>query len=164
MFSKVGVVAVAMTLMTPAPGLSPAAIAGPSDRAPTVRITFAVDLQGTTAPSRQCSLELARGSDGIDVLQAAVDQGCVNSYQISGSRYPPPGPWDGWSPSRKGRHWLRCIDAICDAHAAPGWAPGTQWTVDWNGRDARHWYWNGGLEGYAAARGDVFAADLKGFW
>lgn len=167
--TKMGVAAVAAALVPFLPSLSSAAVgaaAADSHRASTVGITFTVNLERRTAASRQCSLEVARGSDGIDVLQAAVDQGCINGYQISASRYPPPGPWPvgGWPPSPKGHHWLRCIDAICDVHAAPGTgAPGTGWRVDWNGDDSRHAYWRWGLEGYAASPEDTVTCTLGAY-
>ena len=131
-----------------------------ADHASTVSIRFTAKLEGTT--TRECSLEVTRGADGIRVLQAAVDQGCISSYEISGSRYPPPGPWQGWTPSPKGHHWLRCIDAICDVHAAPGAAPGAWWGVRWG--EGRQPYWRWGLERYAASPGDAFVAELRGYW
>ena len=137
------------------------AVSPDPDGASTVRITFTVMLEGSNA--KQCSLKLSRGSDGIAVLQAARDQGCIQSYRTSDSRYPPPGPWHGWTPSRKGHHWLRCINEVCDAHVAPGWAPGTGWAVSWNARGSRP-YWRNGLEGYGASQGDTLICDLRGYW
>ena len=133
-----------------------------SGRASTVSVRFTASLEGAT--TRECSLRVTRGADGIGVLQAAVDQGCISSYQISASRYPPPGPLPGggWPPSPKGHHWLRCIDAVCDVHAAPGWmVPGTWWKVHWD--EGRQPYWQGGLERYAASPGYAFVAELRGY-
>ena len=153
------VVALALVATLFAP-LSAGKAEAASRRASTVTIRFAVKLEGTT--TRECSLKVTRGADGLRVLQAAVDQGCISTYQISASRYPPPGPWHGWAPSPKGHHWLRCIDAICDAHAAPGAAPGTQWHILWD--EGRQPYWQWGLEAYAASSGDAFVAELGGYW
>lgn len=141
--------------------LSAAAAEAAPNRASTVSIRFAASLEGTT--TRECSIEVTRGADGIRVLQAAVDQGCISSYEISESRYPPPDTTpDGWPSSPKGHHWLRCLDAICDAHAAPGAAPGTGWRVLWD--EGPHPYWRWGLERYAASSGDAFVVELKGVW
>lgn len=150
--------ALVATLLAP---LSAAAAEAAPDRASTVSIRFTAKLEGAT--TRECSLEVTRGADGVGVLQAAVDQGCISSYHISGSRYAPPGPWPiAWPPSPKGHHWLRCIDAICDVHAAPGsMAPGTWWGVRWD--EGRQPYWQWGLERYAASPGDAFVAELRGY-
>ena len=152
--------AIVATLFTP---LS-AGTAAASHRAPTVTITFTANLEGAT--TRECSLEVTKGADGIHVLQAAVDQGCISTYQISASRYPAPGTWpiDGWEPSPKGHHWLRCIDAICDVGVAPGAAPGEQWDVLWDEDRDSDSYWKWGLEAYAASPRDAFVADLRGYW
>ena len=161
--SLVSIGLLALAWGTAEAGTSVAAGRGEGARASTVTITFRIDLDGSTPASRRCRLEVPSGSNGIAVLRAAVEQGCITSYEMSDSRYPPPGPWSGWEPSPKGRHWLRCIDAICDAHAAPGTGvPGTRWVVTWNAGSSQR-YWDGGLEGYAASRGDAFSPALRGF-
>lgn len=150
-----GVLAVA----TVAAAISPAA-AHPNPASP-VKITFTVNLESSTpAASRQCSLEVPKGTDGIGVLQAAVDQECIVSYRVSDSRYAPPAPQ---GPSPKGRHWLRCIDAVCDVEAVSiGVVPVTRWSVVWGAGGSQR-YWEGGLERYSASRGDAFVADLRAY-
>lgn len=161
---RIVVTLVGVGLLAASLGTAEATGASASGRPSTVKITFRVDLGGSGPASRQCSLEVVRGSNGVVVLQAAVDQGCIHSYRISDSRYPPPGPWgSGWEPSPKWRHWLRCIDAICDVAAAPGTGvPGTGWLVVWNAGGSQR-YWEGGLEKYGASHGDAFVSDLRAY-
>ncbi|HVF12595.1 MAG TPA: hypothetical protein VNA87_05870 [Actinomycetota bacterium] len=126
----------------------------PDDRiASTVTITFTFKVTGPT--SKQCSLKLPKGSDGIGVLDAAVAQGCIRSYQTSESPNPPP----KGGPQYPGHHWLRCIDSDCDvSYGSPGLAPETRWNVSWQGE--RGAYMSSGLEGYAAVNGDTVVCEL----
>ncbi|MBA2725284.1 MAG: serine/threonine protein kinase [Actinobacteria bacterium] len=104
----------------------------------------------------RCSLSLPRGSDGVEVLRAAVNQDCIRSFRTTRE-----GP-NGESPN--GREFLHCINDVCARVTnSQGIVPDTRWDGDWTGDGGEYWesaYWRSGLNGYAASDGDFFTAYL----
>ncbi len=96
-----------------------------------------------------CSLTLPRGSDGVEVLRAAVNQDCIESFRTVRER---------------GHEMLDCINDVCaGATNSPGIVPDTRWGVDWTGEKSSQYrsdYQRSGLQGYAASKGDLFIARL----
>ena len=119
-----------------------------------VTITFSYyvnDLDAANRPESEasCSLTLPWGSNGVEVLRAAVNQDCIQSFSTVRE--------DGFK-------WLDCINHWCaDVTNSPGIVPDTTWTVDWTG-DGGNWgdsdYARSGLKGYSASDGDSFTAGL----
>ena len=112
-----------------------------------VTITFSYDYVYTGSENPRlgglgasCSLTLPRGSDGVEVLQAAVNQDCINSFRTV---------------SEGGVELLHCINEVCDR---PANSTALLWGVDWTGKEGG--YWHLGLGGYAASDGDYFSGML----
>lgn len=103
-----------------------------------------------------CSLRLPRGSDGVEVLRAAVNQDCIRSFRTTA--HAPDGS------RAKGREWLHCINDVCARVTnSPGIVPDTRWDADWTGemgKGQRSDYYRSGLGGYSASDGDSFTAYL----
>ncbi|HVE97821.1 MAG TPA: hypothetical protein VNA12_01425 [Mycobacteriales bacterium] len=119
-----------------------------------VTITFSYNVDVPFVGNRpesqvSCSLTLPRRSNGIDVIQAAVDQDCINSFSTERD---------------DGREMLHCIDHMCArATNSPGLVPDTRWDVDWTGEKgvfSRSDYSRRGLKAYSASDGDSFECDL----
>jgi len=114
----------------------------PAQAAGSVTVTLDVSIADDGVDHAVCDVAVPTGSDGFNVLDAAVAAGCIDSYDAIdfGGAY--------------GR-FLTCIDEIC-GQDAPTWAlpvpvayVGTTWnfTID----DA---YASVGLETYVAHAGD----------
>lgn len=60
---------------------------------------------GKTTPFKDCSLVVMEGATGREVLQQAVAEGCIDSYEIASSTSPA-----SWYESER----LVCLDELCD--------------------------------------------------
>lgn len=123
---------------------------GSGERPVTIRFSSRVHVYVERQESEpSCSLRLRRGSDGVEVLRAAVDQDCIRSFRTV---------------RRAGRVWLHCINDVC-AHVTnrQGRVPDTRWGADWTGDGGEHGqsdYQRFGLQGFSASDGDLFTASL----
>jgi hypothetical protein len=122
------------------------------ERPVTIRFSYNVDAPwADDRPESEvsCSLRLPRGSDGVELLRAAVNQDCIRSFRTV---------------IEHGREMLRCIDNVCDrATNSPGMVPDTRWRADWTGEkgnDSQSDYGRSGLKGFSASDGDSFTAYL----
>lgn len=137
------------SLVQPAAQGSDVSRRGPVERA--VTITFSHDVDYVPQSEVSCSLAVRRGSDGLEVLRAAVEQDCIQSFRTV----------------REGRRlMLQCLNEVCAYLTnSPGIIPDTRWGVDWAGEqgsfyDSRSEYRRFGLYGFSASDGGLFAARL----
>ncbi len=120
-FRSISVLAV-LTLFTAAPA-----------HAATVPVTFGISV-GTHAPtSALCELSVAAGTDGLVVLEAAVDAGCIQSYHAQG-------------PTEFG-YYVDCINEVCADSVSTLYL--TYWGMFENGKATSY-----GVSGFRAAAGD----------
>ncbi len=125
---------------------------GSGDSPVTIRFSHYVDVPYAADPPESevsCSLRLPRGSNGIEVLRAAVNQDCIRSFRTE---------------REHDRELLHCISHVCARVTnSQGLVPDTRWDVDWTGDGGEYWqsdYWRSGLKGYSASDGDSFTAYL----
>jgi opacity protein-like surface antigen len=118
-----------------------AAAAATPAQAANVGVTLDVSLGNDLADYKDCAVSVPANSDGFDVLDRAVAQGCISSY-------------DAVDYGSFGRY-LTCIDEIC-GQDAPTWAlpvpvayVGTTWSFTLNDQ-----YASVGLDSYVARAGD----------
>jgi hypothetical protein len=102
-------------------------------RAASVSVSFGVSLVGYAPTGAACPLTVPAGSDGVAVLDAAVDAGCITSYRSHSS--PPFG------------EFVDCIDEVCGAPAEAMFL--TYWKYWLNGAPA-----SSGVSFYSAEAGD----------
>ena len=113
----------------------------------TIRFSYRVDASyAADRPESEvsCSLRLPRGSNGIEVLRAAVNQNCIRSFSTVREHR---------------RERLHCINHVCARVTNAGViVPDTRWDVDWTGEKGK--YRRSGLKGYSASDGDSFTTRL----
>lgn len=92
-----------------------------------VTLEVATNLQRTDdVQTRACDLVVLEGSDGLKILQAALDARCIRSFEVEQQ--------DGWEGPAS---ILRCLDDLCNSwYGAPEYevAVGFYWSVgpQWN--------------------------------
>lgn len=113
----------------------------PAQAAGSVEVTLDVSLADDSINHAGCRLSVPAGSDGFNVLDAAVSTGCIDSYDVV-----------DYGPNAR---YLTCVDGIC-GQDAPTWllpAPqvfaGTTWTFTIDDT-----YSNQGLDTYTVGAGD----------
>jgi hypothetical protein len=118
-----------------------AALATPAHAA-SVPVSLALSA-GTHAPTgAACALSVPAGANGLAVLDAAVAQGCLVSYDTV--TYPGFGTF------------VTCLDEVC-GNAGTG-TVGTYWNMYENG--ASTWY---GVDGFVADAGDELGFAYQAF-
>lgn len=103
-------------------------------RADAATVTFGVSL-ATWLPGT-CAVDVPQGADGIDVLDAAQDEGCILSYETVDTSFGP---------------YLKCVNGICDSVA-------TYWCLYYDGEPAHV-----GLTGFDAGTNDELVVSYQQF-
>lgn len=107
--------------------------AAPLAQASTVTVTLDLDVSG--ADYKTCDVRVPAGANGGEVLDAAVEQGCILLW--TADEFPGYG------------RYVVCIDALCGAVA-------TYWAFYLDGA-----YSDVGIDAYAAVEGDVLGFDYQ---
>lgn len=80
-------------------------VPAPAHATGTVTMYFAVSI-GVYVPGRGCEMTVPEGTSGLDVMDAAVDQGCIRSYATV--------------PTSQG-NYVTCINRFCERYPALFW-------------------------------------------
>lgn len=118
-----------------------AAVATPAHAA-NVTVSLALSAGRHAPTGAACTLSVPAGADGVAVLDAAVAQGCLLSYDTV--TYPGFGTF------------VTCLNEVC-GHAGTG-TVGTYWNMYENG--ASTWY---GVDGFVADAGDELGFAYQAF-
>lgn len=106
------------------------ALAAAPARADTVRVTLVVSFAepASTVVWDTCPVDVAEGADGVEVLDAADQSGCIDSYEAR--EFPGLG------------RYIACINGVCDT-------PATYWRMTENGKMTDY-----GVDAFEANAGD----------
>jgi hypothetical protein len=117
-----------VAMFTAVPATAKAKSASTTSSTVSVTLRISVGEPHASQQYKSCGVSVTTGANGVAVLLAAKNAGCISGYTVTPSTY---------------GNYVSCIDNICET-------PATYWRMTENGSLTSY-----GVDGFVAAAGDV---------